>query len=450
VKLSALIPKSIAGRTIAILLIGLTVSHLASIGAYHFDASALDEKTFEKNLAEAIVSARTAMLEAEPNERERVAHLLSSRAFDTHWERGDPDLDATREPEATDLRELRGRLEDARPELRGLRLQLARARDDGRLGQDDGKRLFVSIALPGEGQIHLHATQPDDDMFKIGRVLLSTGLMAMAVLALSFLLIRAALEPLRAMGRAAERLGVDVTAPPLAEKGPTEIRQAARAFNDMQRRIERLLEDRTQMLAAISHDLRTPLTVMQLRSEFIGDDGLREKFLSDIADMEAMIGSTLSYLREERSGEKSEIVDVAAILQTICDDLADAGFPVHYDGLDHAPLRCRPVALKRAFTNLIDNAVKYGERANVKLSRADGGLSATIEDEGPGIPEAEREKVFAPFYRIEGSRSRETGGFGLGMAVARTTVRAHGGDILLADRLDRGLVVTVNLPGIFE
>ncbi len=446
-KLRHLLPDSIAGRTIAILVVGLTASHLVSIGAYHFDASSLDERTFEHRLADTLVSVRTSLAEAAPQERDHLARLLTTPSFDVHLDGASATEPKDRaEAIAADLEGLRGRLDALRPELRewdlSLRHVVAGREGDGRRAET----IVASVSLPGETVVRLHAAPPDDDMYASTRVLLSTGLMAATVLALSLLMIRATLAPLRAMGRAAERLGVDVGAPPLAEDGPAEIRSAARAFNDMQHRIERLLEDRTQMLAAVSHDLRTPLTVMQLRTEFIEDDELRRRFIADISEMEAMIVSTLSYLRDERAGEHSEVVDLAALVETICDGFADAGRPVAYEGPGRLPFRCRAIALKRAFTNLVDNGLKYGKRVSVGLTILDGVVVVTIDDEGPGIPKAERERVFAPFYRLEDSRNKETGGFGLGMAVARTTIRAHGGDIALGDRPGGGLRVTVTLP----
>lgn len=168
--------------------------------------------------------------------------------------------------------------------------------------------------------------------------------------------------------------------------------------------------------------------------------------LADIADMETMIEATLSFLRDDGAHEKTEVIDLATTLATICDALSDTGRHAAYTGERHLPLRCRPVMLKRAFTNLIDNGVKYGARAHVTLSAADGKIRADIDDEGPGIPEAEMEKVFHPFYRVERSRCRETGGFGLGLTIARGTIRFHGGDVGLANRPEGGLRVTVTLP----
>ena len=252
--------------------------------------------------------------------------------------------------------------------------------------------------------------------------------------------------PISRFAAAADRLGVDVEAPPLPEKGPRELRQATHAFNRMQDRLRRLIADRTLMLAAISHDLRTALTRLRLRADYIDDPEQQAKALSDLDEMTTMLDSTLSFARDDAASEERTKVDIASLLQSLCDDLADAGQPVAYAGPDRLTLVCRPVALRRAFANLIDNAVTYGGEASVTLAKRADELVVEIADRGPGIPAGRRERVFAPFYRLEESRSRETGGTGLGLAVVRSIVRRHGGDIALEDRPGGGLIARVVLP----
>ena len=254
-------------------------------------------------------------------------------------------------------------------------------------------------------------------------------------------------RPLARFAEAADRLGVDVRAPPLPEAGSRELRKAASAFNRMQERLRRLVDDRTLMLAAISHDLRTALTRLKLRTEFIADGEQREKANADLDEMRAMLESTLAFARDDTADEPRTRVDLAALLGSLCDDLADTGHAAAYQGPGRLTYACRPMALRRAFTNLIANAATYGEEATVTPAEDGGAVEVIVADRGPGIPEAMREKVFAPFFRLEGSRSRETGGTGLGMAVARAIIRRHGGDITLEDRPGGGLVARVRLPG---
>ena len=274
-------------------------------------------------------------------------------------------------------------------------------------------------------------------------------IIALVLVTLAGLLaVRRATRPFATFAQAAERLGVDVSAPPLAETGPREVRQAAQAFNVMQSRITRFVQDRTQMLAAISHDLKTPITRLRLRAEFMDDDDQRAKMLTDLEEMEAMIAATLAFARDDAAREPRIRLDLAAMVQGMVEDLDDLGARCSYEGPQSLVLEARPAALKRALANLIDNSIKYGGSASVSLETSGHDATITIEDQGPGIPAEAREKVFAPFVRLETSRSRDTGGTGLGLAVARAAIRAHGGDITLADRPGGGLRVLVSLPGV--
>ncbi|MDX1488625.1 MAG: ATP-binding protein [Acidiferrobacterales bacterium] len=200
------------------------------------------------------------------------------------------------------------------------------------------------------------------------------------------------------------------------------------------------------MLAAISHDLRTPITRLRLRSELIDDAGYRQKTLSDLDEMEAMISTVLSFAREDADNEASETIDLASTLQTICDNTAELGHEVELVADTRIPYVCRPVSIRRCFSNLIENAVKYGKRARVSVTTDSAAVVIRIEDSGPGIPEHLQNKVFDAFFRIERSRNRETGGVGLGLTVARTILHAHGGRIKLENREHGGLLATVTLP----
>ena len=255
-------------------------------------------------------------------------------------------------------------------------------------------------------------------------------------------------RPLRKFAYAADRLGVDVNAPPLPEKGSRELRNATRAFNQMQERLKRFIDDRTQMFAAISHDLRTSLTRLRLRSEFIEDDEQKAKALADLDEMEQMLSETLAFARDDSKTEATTKFDLGQLLHSLGDDLSDMGHSATYNGPAHAIFEGRPVALGRAFANLANNAVSYGQEVEIALSAAPDEVVVEFRDRGPGIPQDQREKVFAPFFRLETSRNRETGGTGLGMSVARNIARQHGGDIELLDRDGGGLIVRMVLPNI--
>jgi signal transduction histidine kinase len=249
-----------------------------------------------------------------------------------------------------------------------------------------------------------------------------------------------------ALAAAAERLGRGESVPALSESGPLDIRQATRAFNRMGARLQRFVQDSTRMLAAISHDLRTPITTLRLRAEFVDDEETRTKILETLEEMQRMTEATLAFAREEAAAEDTRTVDFAALVDSVCADLADLGQDVAFSGPERLPYACRPLSLKRALRNLIENAVAYGRRARVGLAAGEDALRVVIEDDGPGIPEADFERVFQPFVRLEESRSPETGGIGLGMAIARSIVRGHSGEIELENRPEGGLRVTVRLP----
>jgi signal transduction histidine kinase len=234
---------------------------------------------------------------------------------------------------------------------------------------------------------------------------------------------------------------------PVTEEGALEVRQVAHAFNEMLAKLRRFVIDRTRMLAAVSHDLRTPLMRLRLRAETVNDAETRTKMLTDIRAMEAMITATLAFIREEAAQESIERMDMAVLLQTICDDFDDAGSQVRYEGPLHCAASCRPQALQRALNNLIDNAVKFGATAIVRLEASPCGIVITVEDDGPGISDAQKETVFKPFFR--GSTAQEdpqNGSVGLGLSIVRAIVQSHNGQVELYDRAPSGLSVRLSIP----
>jgi signal transduction histidine kinase len=278
------------------------------------------------------------------------------------------------------------------------------------------------------------------------RLLLTLTVLLVSVIALTLLAVRWLTRPLAVLAVAADELGQDMRRPPLPEKGPAEVRRAARAFNRMQARLQSYIGERERMLAAVSHDLRTPITRMRLRAEQVQDAALRERFDKDLAEMEAMTAAALDFLRGAAADEPVQAVDMLALLESLQADMEERGHRVQVHGRIHAPYPARPLALKRLLTNLIDNAVKYGARAEVSVEEDTDALHITVVDAGPGIPPAELEQVFEPFHRLEGSRSRDTGGVGLGLSVARDIARAHGGNLVLRNRAGGGLEAILTLP----
>ncbi|WLH33103.1 ATP-binding protein [Pseudomonas sp. FP2196] len=275
-------------------------------------------------------------------------------------------------------------------------------------------------------------------------IIIALGLIATVLVA--WLATRQLAKPLQRFASAARRFGGDLRAPPIKIEGPDEIRQAIIAFNTMQAQIQHYIGERTHMLASISHDLRAPLTRMRLRSEFMEDLDHQGKLIRDIEEMQSMINAALAFFREDTHREQTTAFDLSELLQTIVDDYRDQHIGVDFNGPAHLVYKGRPLGIKRVIVNLLENAVKYAHNPRVTLSRTDYSIRIEVNDEGPGIPEEALEQVFDPFFRLEASRNRDTGGVGLGLSAARAIVREQGGELTLSNREGTGLVARVELP----
>lgn len=253
-------------------------------------------------------------------------------------------------------------------------------------------------------------------------------------------------KPTKRLAEAVRTFGLNPQSLAIAETGPREIRQVIKTFNAMRAQIHKFVAYRTTMLAAISHDLRTPLTRMRLRGEYIEDDEQREKLFNDVDEMQAMIDGALAFFRDDAAAEAPTTLDLPGVLNTIVNDYADRDINIPYRGPAHCICWGRPFALKRAFTNLVENAVKYATPPEIELSLGEGTVLVEIRDRGPGIPLKALDRVFDPYYRLEKSRNLASGGFGLGLTAAQSIVQEHGGEIILTNRPDGGLKALVTLP----
>jgi signal transduction histidine kinase len=272
------------------------------------------------------------------------------------------------------------------------------------------------------------------------------ALFVVSIASLAYLVARMTTRPLKQLAQAAQDLGNDINHAPLELTGASEIRQASAAFNAMQARIRQYIFQRTQMLAAITHDLQTPLTRLRLRLEKVADAELRERLVGDLSAMQAMVREGLDLARSMDTSETMQPLDLDSLLDSVCADAAEAGQGVTLAGNTGMALLGRPLDLRRCLVNLVDNAVKYGQGAQVTVERIKGAARIRIRDNGPGIADGELARVFEPFYRVESSRSRESGGTGLGLSIARNIAEQHGGSIALANHPDGGLEVTLMLP----
>ena len=320
--------------------------------------------------------------------------------------------------------------------------------DDHHHGHEDRRDpWFAASVAVGEGRWLNVAVGPLPGAPPWGRTfLLSFLLSVVGVAAVAVLMGRRISKPMRSLAAAAGQLGRGEEVGDLPEAGPVEIRGTVSAFNLMRDRLDRYVRDRTAMLAAISHDLRTPITSLRLQAEFVEDGDTRTKILAVLDEMQRMTEDTLAFIREDMRQEGTRTVDLHALVDSVAADLADLGHELGVADAGRVLVACRPVALRRAFRNLLENAAAHGVRATARVAADAGRVRVVIEDEGPGIPEADLERVFEPFVRLDASRSRDTGGAGLGLAIARTIIRGHGGDIRLENRAEGGLRATVVLP----
>ena len=470
-------PGSLAGRTALVLILGLMVVQAVGLTIHAFDRVELQRAAEARETALRSFALWRALVTAPPERRPAIlaeaelpATLIATYdAHSTlppglphvplplaHWFRldgappppsprppgGRPDGEGPPRPPPPGLRLDGGGLPPPPRRFRPIEVH------SGALGRSS---FAVSMRFADQGWLNLTIRMPPPRPWHSDNFLVAFLAMSLAAALMTWWAVRRLTRPVTDLAAAAERLGRGVNAPPLPENGPREVATAAAAFNTMASNIRRFVADRTQMLAAISHDLRTPITRLRLRAEFLEDDDQRAKMLADLAEMEAMIAATLTFARDDAANEPAGAVDLASLARTVLDEAVDMS-PDHagriaYAGPEHLVLQLRPVAMKRALANLVGNALKYGDAARLTLEQRDHGAVLILDDDGPGIPKAEQEAVFQPFRRVEASRNRETGGTGLGLTIARSILRAHGGDVTLSNREGGGLRVVARLPG---
>jgi signal transduction histidine kinase len=462
--MTRLFPKSLFGQTLLILLAGLVASHAIGSWIYTADREQAVRAVGGLAAAQRIANLTRLIQEAPRETRPRIVAALSDEAFRVSVSAEAPPMPGA-DGDAAVAEAVKGYLVD--------RLSLGSARPPrvwassvesppfgswhmmmphgpmmmrGFAGLGAFRDLQVVVPLADGPWLSFATGLPAGVPAHSVQFLVSMAIMAVIILSVSAWAVRRVTAPLAALAAAAERLGHDVGAPPLPETGTIETRQAARAFNGMQTRLRNLMDNRTRLLAAISHDLRTPLTLLRLRTETIENAQEREKMLATIAEMDGMIGASLQFARDQSADEPRRRTDLAALVQSVVDDMMDAGLAVGMKPAQPVIYDCQPVALKRAVRNLLDNAVKYGKSGTVEIRQTASTIEIDVDDDGPGIPKQELAHVLEPFYRLDESRSRDTGGVGLGLAIAQSIVQTHGGTLTLSNRLEGGLRATIVLP----
>lgn len=457
-------PQTLSGRIAAILVSGMLAAQ-ALTGTIWWDMRQSQLLQVPLRLVAARAADALLLLSALPPEaRAQAARTLSTEGYALRLHADGSSLPAARGAAAPEARQLLAdgvaqRVGSSVP-LRLLDLELRG--DDGR---DTSTRALLTAREP-RARIHLllgmgngqwleldalegEAGQPVDPLSALADYVLRIYLLRIAlVVVVALVAVRIAMRPLQRMARAADALGRDLQSPPLAVDGPREVRQAAQAFNAMQQRIAQGVAERTRFLAAVSHDLRSPITRLRLRTETLQPESLRPKFRQDLADMEAMVTSTLDVLTGAHAQGEMQPIDLNALVQGVVQDVQEAHGNVHIavQGRASAPLPGYAHSLRRGLQNLLENALRYAGTPQVLLQEDAQALHITVRDDGPGIAPQALEQVLEPFYRLEGSRNTESGGFGLGLSIADTVAQAHGGQLQLHNRPEGGLDAVLSLP----
>jgi len=432
-------PRSLFARLMLIWLVGIALVLAVSFALFIGERERIGRSALFEGIAQEVAASADMLDRLTPAERERWLDELGRRRLRLSL-RPLPERARPLPPDHPLLPALRA----AMPE-REVALFIHRR------GEGPHGALLIALRLADGSPLQVRLAgippTPNFPMPAPGRFLAALAALIGGVLGLTWVAVRIATRPLSRMAEAARRLGeAPEHSPPLNIRGPTEVTQAAAAFNHMQQRVREHIAERTRILAAISHDLQTPITRLRLRAEMIEDDGLRARFQADLDAMQALVREGLDYARSRDSTAPLQPVDLNGLLEALCSDAADMGWSVALHGRAAQPCPAQPVGLRRALWNLVENGVKFGKRVEIVIEDSPAYARVRIRDHGPGLPEAELKKVFEPFYRTEASRSRETGGTGLGLAIARNLLRAQGGDIRLANAPGGGLEATVTLP----
>ncbi|MEP9400609.1 ATP-binding protein [Sphingomonas silueang] len=431
-------PLGLIGRIVAILLLTIVIEFGVSVLLYERASQFSVRDDEARRLAEHLVIARRIVEERPLAERAGMAAELTTDRYAVQWRPTPPALPA----KGAELREMEQQVLAWEPTLADTGLHLT-------LASPGGRSVVTGALTLGDGSwLYFRTLEPLRAFdLAIGRILLAL-IPAIALMVVGGLLIRRTLRPMRQLADAVDRFGPGGLSalPPVEETGPGEVRRLVAAFNGLQARIHRLIEDRTRALAAVGHDLRTPLARLRLRTDAIRDAQVRDTVQNDLAEMEAMVTSLLAFLGGEGDPEKPMLVDIAVLCASIVDDAADHGHDATYAGPDHLERIVRRSNFRRAVVNLVENAVHYGGCARVTVAIEAGDTVIRVEDDGPGIPAESLALVLEPFVRLDSARKRDTVGFGLGLSIVARAVETEGGRLDLRNRTGGGLCAAIVLP----
>ena len=438
-------PRSLFARLMLIWIVGLAAVLAVSFMLFVGERERVGRAALFEGIAQEIAATADVLDRLSPAERERWIDELGRRRLRFALRPPGEPAEFRALPEHPLLNALREAMPDRMPTLHAVeRAAMPHAMLMASIRLADGTPLLVRLPGLGPGLARGPRLPPPD------RLLAALLALIGGVSLLAWIAVRLATRPLSRMAEAARALGENPERAPIDTTGPTEVAQAAAAFNQMQQRIREHVADRTRILAAISHDLQTPITRLRLRAEMVDDEALRGRIQSDLDAMQALVKEGLAYARSLDERQPAQPIDLDGLLSALRADAEDMGWTVSVEGKALRRSLGQPTALRRALWNLIENGVKFGGRVEVHLTESIDGFEIRIRDHGPGVPEAELDKVFEPFYRTESSRSRETGGTGLGLAIARNLLRAQRGDVALRNHPGGGLEAIVTLPAVAE
>ncbi|MFG1401846.1 ATP-binding protein [Xanthobacter sediminis] len=464
-------PRSLAGRLVVLLVAALALAQLALVLLLRSEHDSVVGGIVRGQALSQTVALARLVATSPPQEAERLASAFGARDA-CAWTSEEPPPARPMTPVEQSLAQMLKRrlhgLDTGAPQVRldahgndadcpgrtvGAFPWLPReggGGDSERPGEE-GRRhgggvVALSVPIPDRGWLHFSTTVSLPGIWN-RPTLLSFLVSALVVSAVTFACVRLQTRSLRALADASERFGRGESVPALPPGGPTEVAAATLAFNTMQQRLSLFMRDRMRLLAAISHDLRTPLTTLRLKAEFVEDPTVRDDIVATIDELAAICEATLAFTRAEATNEATCTVDLDALCAGVVEEFAGLGADAEMATCAGVAVACRPVALRRALRNLVDNAMRYGRRARVSTARAGTEqVAIQVDDAGPGLPEELLEDAFRPFVRLEPSRSAETGGMGLGLAIARSIVKAHGGELTLINRPEGGLRAHILLP----
>jgi signal transduction histidine kinase len=456
-----LLPASLFGRTMLVVVAGLIVAQFGSIAIHLFDRGSSVYRLASLQIAAQIAQTARVLNGLPAAERERVVREVSgphlraglstqpvavARGFTEH-DRYETEFTeevqrqiGARWPIRVDI--------NPHPRPDGASagaFELWMARHFYFLLPDPFS-IVVQVALQDGMVAVFDVNVPHEPLRRLETLVPMILLLMLVCFALSGFLVRMITRSLDRLARAADAIGRDPETAPLADSGPSEIHRVIAAFNRMQQRVRSYLVERSRLLTAISHDLKTPITRLRLRAEMLPDAEIRGRMLRDLDEMQTMVGTTLEFFRTTGKDAQRQPLDVGALIESVCEDRRESGQALSVRGAALGPYRADPQALRRCLENLVENAVRYGGGADIELIDSPQRLRIVVSDRGPGIPAAELERVFEPFYRLDASRNMDSGGTGLGLSIARDIARLHGGDVTLRNASGGGLVAELALP----